>query len=660
MPDPIDSRTPAAVRPLSRFVPGVAVASLGVSLLLAGGGTVGTQARAVAKRVAPGTPLVWIDIEGRGYGPLHLRAAAATVFVFVSTDCPLANTYASRLRALENEYQPRRINFFLVNAHATDTPEAARAWAAERDLGIVTVKDTPAARLSERLGARRTPETVVLGRDGAVLYRGPIDDAADAAKVRTRYLRDALDNVLAGKPVAKATVPMTAGCLIPRPSNVVRKGKSATPTVTYAKEVAPLLNRSCVPCHRDGQVAPFALDTYAQAKLWAPMVAESTRRKIMPPWKAAPGYGSFHDDVSLKESDIVLLQAWNDQGAPAGNLKDAPKPPPVAKNAWPAGKPDAELAMERPYKLTPEGPDNYRCFVLPTEFKEDAYVTLSQVRPGNPAVIHHVEVYVVPEARGVATITKLDAADPDYGFDNPIAGLGLPEDAGYVIYTWVPGGTTLPTPDGVAYKIPKGAKIVLEVHYHRSGRPETDLSTIGMTFARSTIDRTIHRGSITPDLDKLVLPPGQARIPISASQTLSHDLTFYGVFPHMHQLGKEMHLWAEKPDGAKVEMVWVQDWDFNWQQTYRYKEPMRLPKGTRIRLEAIFDNSALNPRNPNRPPREVRYGEATNEEMCFGFLYLAADAKKLNVTPAPWREAVVPLGLPAAPASAVPRQAPRD
>ena len=199
--------------------------------------------------------------------------------------------------------------------------------------------------------------------------------------MRVRYLRDALEGILAGRAVTRAVVPMTAGCLIPRPEKTVKRPATGDSAVNYAQHIAPLLNRSCVPCHRDGQVAPFALDSYTQAKLWAPMIAESTRRKLMPPWKAAPGYGEFHGDMSLKEGDITLLQRWNEQGAPSGDLKMAPKPPPMVKG-WSAGTPDVEISMERPYRLTPDGKDNYRCFILPTEFREDAYVNLSQVQIG--------------------------------------------------------------------------------------------------------------------------------------------------------------------------------------------------------------------------------------------------------------------------------------
>jgi hypothetical protein len=633
-------------RSLLNLRSGWAVAALTLPLAAITLATVGGATRTLARPGeetsprAAAAPLIWTDIDGRGYGPVHLRTAAATVFIFVSTDCPVASAYAPRLRALEAEFQPRRVNFFLVNAHPTDTPEAARTWVAERNLGILTVKDSPGINLTDRFGVRRTTEAVVVGRDGQILYRGPIDDAKETERVRVRYLRDALESILAGRAVARTVVPLTEGCLIPRPAKTATRPTTGGSAVTYSRDVAPLLNRSCVPCHRDGQVAPFALDSYAPAKLWAPMIAESTRRKLMPPWKAAPGYGEFHGDMSLKESDIALLQRWNDQGAPAGDLKTAPKPPPMVKG-WSAGTPDVEISMERPYRLTPDDKDNYRCFILPTEFREDAYVNLSQVQPGNPAVVHHIEIYVVPDARSLERVTKLDAADPDYGFDNPTPGGGLVGDAGYPIYTWVPGGTTMPLPDGVAYKIPKGAKIALEVHYHRSGRPETDRSTIGLTFARNKVQHVIHRGGVAPEQDKLVLPAGKARIPITATVPLPTDMTFYGVFPHMHRLGKEMHVWAEKPDGAKVEMVWVKDWDFNWQQTYRYKDPIRLPKGTKLRLEAVFDNSAMNPRNSHRPPREVRYGEATDEEMCYGFLYLSPGAQKLDVTPVPWREAVV-------------------
>jgi thiol-disulfide isomerase/thioredoxin len=259
-------------------------------------------AKAAAAPATP-QPLVWTDVDGRGYGPTQIKAAAATVFVFGSTECPLASAYAGRLRALEQEYFAKRVSFFLVNAHPSDTADTARTWARERKLALPVVKDV-ASRLVDRLGATRTPEAVVVDRAGNVVYRGRIDDDKDPARVRAHHLRDALDAVLAGKTVARARIPVK-GRLSDPAGNRGRRGPARVAGELTRATSRPLLNAQCVSCHREGEVAPFALDTYAQAKLWAPMLADVVKRRIMPPWKPAPGYGDFHGARALTEQEIA-------------------------------------------------------------------------------------------------------------------------------------------------------------------------------------------------------------------------------------------------------------------------------------------------------------------------------------------------------------------
>lgn len=576
-------------------------------------------------------PIVWTDVQGNGYGPTQLRGSAATVFLFVTSECPLARAYAGRVRALEQEYAGRRVSFFLVNPHPTDSIETAKTWARERNLTIPLVKDV-GALLTDRLGVTRTPEAVVLDRSGNVVYRGRIDDHATEAQVRRRYLREALDAVIAGKPAPKASVPAADGCLILRP-NAPKTGK-VTAAATYSGSVAAILNKNCVSCHREGEVAPFRLDTYAQAKLWAPMIADVAKRRIMPPWKATPGYGDFHNNRSLTESEIATLTRWAETGAAPGNLTAAPKPP-TFPGEWSQGKPDIVVRPEQPYTLAGEGEDEYRCFVLPVEFKQDTYVRLTQVKPGNRTVVHHVIVYIDPTGQAAL---EADAKEPGEGFRNPRAGAGAPVDGAYWLTAWAPGGFLAGQPEGVAVPVPKGARLVMEVHYHRSGKEETDQTAIGMTFAQDTVrQHAVMRGVAQSYLD---LKPGEPAIRVRATETLTEDFTLRAVAPHMHQIGKEMRLRAEKPDGTREELIWLKNWDFQWQASYEYRKPVTLPKGTLIHLEAVFDNSAENPRNPNRPPKRITWGEASTDEMCIGFLFGTEDRQQLNITPVPWRESV--------------------
>lgn len=579
-------------------------------------------------------PIVWTDINGNGYGPTQLRGSAATVFLFVSSECPLVRAYVGRLRTLEKEYAGRRVSFFLVNAHPTDTIDIAKTWSRERNLTIPIVKDV-GALLTDRLGATRTPEAVVVDRAGNVAYRGRIDDHIDEAKVQHRYLREALDAIIVGKPAPKATVGMADGCLILRPTAPTTAKVKAT--VTYSQSVASILNKNCVSCHREGEVAPFRLDTYAQAKLWAPMIADVAKRRIMPPWKATPGYGDFHNNRSLTDDEVATLTRWAETGAPVGNLAAAPKPP-TFPGDWSGGKPDLILRPERPYKVAGEGKDEYRCFVLPAEFTKDTYVKISQIKPGNRTIVHHIIVYVDPSGKAAL---EADAKEPGDGFINPRAGAGDPVDGAYWLTGWAPGGFVSPPPEGVVVPVPKGARLIMEVHYHRSGKDEIDQSALGLTFARDTVKQFSQMSGVSAY--SLQLKPGEANIQVSNSVTLPQDYTLRSVAPHMHQIGKEMHIWAVKPDGVKEELIWLKNWDFQWQTAYDYRKPVSLPKGTKLYLEAVFDNSAENPRNPNRPPKLITWGEASTDEMCIGFMFGTADNQKLNITPSPWQETVTVL-----------------
>ncbi|MCC2672786.1 MAG: Peroxiredoxin, partial [Armatimonadetes bacterium] len=460
---PQQHRLPGAPAPVK--------ALLGATFALALAGTIpGTLAAPVPPKAKPqavaATPIVWTDLEGRGYTPLFLRAHPATVFLFVSTECPLANAYLPRIQELEARYYQRGVRVFLVDAHPADTLPRLQEYVKSRQLVIPVVKD-PEAVLTARLGATRTPEAVVVGREGQVLYRGRIDDHKDPKLVRKQHLVQTLDAILEGRPVPSARTEVE-GCFISRPRPVPT---STNPTVTYSRHIAPILHRHCATCHRPGEVAPFSLLTYEDARTWSQTIKDVTQRRIMPPWKPLAGHGDFHDARAMTPEETSLLARWAESGAPAGNLKEAPPAPKFAEG-WTLGQPDVLIQPEQEYRLTrkvDEG-DEYRCFVLPAEFKEDTYVTASQIKAGNRAIVHHIIVYVDPTGKAA----ELDAKDPEPGFRNPLAGLGSPVPGSTWLAGWAPGNTPRFAPPGVAVKVPKGARLVMEVHYHPSGQVETD------------------------------------------------------------------------------------------------------------------------------------------------------------------------------------------
>jgi hypothetical protein len=384
-------------------------------------------------------------------------------------------------------------------------------------------------------------------------------------------------------------------------------------TPTFNKDIAPILYQNCVTCHRPGEVAPFSLISYTDAKRWAPMIAQATGAHIMPPWKAEPGFGDFADARVLKASQIATLKEWAAAGAPEGDAKDKPAPPKF-NEGWPLGPPDLVIEMPAAASVPAEGNDIYRCYVIPMDLKEDMAIAAVEIRPGNRKVLHHTIIYTDTssshDGRKRATAETGGASYTCYG------GPGIPQ-AG-MMGGWAPGATVKRLPEGYARVVPKGADLVVQNHYHPDGKAETDKTTIGIYYQKGPIKEQFFS---IPLLQRgLQIPAGESHYRVTTSFTTPIDLEVTSVAPHMHLLGREMKVTATLPNGEVKPMVWIKDWDFNWQGGYIFKEAMPMPKGTRFDVEAFYDNSPSNPRNPSTPPKAVGWGEATTDEMCIAFI----------------------------------------
>lgn len=390
---------------------------------------------------------------------------------------------------------------------------------------------------------------------------------------------------------------------------------------TFDKDIAPIIYKNCAVCHRPGEVAPFSLLTYHDVSKRARQVARVTGDKIMPPWKAEEGFGEFSNDRHLSPSQIEVIQQWAQAGAPEGNASDLPPMPQFPSDGWTLGKPDLVLEPDEAYTLGAEGPDLYRCFVVPTKLAEDHYVRAIEVQPGNRKVVHHVIVHIDTTGRA----RELDAADPGPGYTS-FGGVGF--RSGGTVGGWAPGNFASFLPDGIGKFLPRNADLVLQVHYHRSGKVETDRTKVALYFTKAPVDKKIR----SFPLAKLMLriPPGESNYVVHASLPVKFNATLYRITPHMHLLGKEMKVNATLPDGTLVPLVHVKNWDFNWQTGYDFKTPIHLPRGSRVDLEAHYDNSAENPLNPNNPPRVVTWGEQTTDEMCIAFLGYTVDREHLT------------------------------
>ena len=383
---------------------------------------------------------------------------------------------------------------------------------------------------------------------------------------------------------------------------------------TFSKDVAPILYANCVSCHRPGEVAPFPLLNYADAKKRAGTIDSVVSDRFMPPWKAEPGHGDFLGERRLSDEQVATISNWVKNGAPEGNPKDLP-PQPKFTDGWALGQPDLVIKMSEAYTVPAEGRDVFRVFVIPMDIPEDKYVSAVEYRPGNRKVVHHALFFL--DTTGKAR--ELDALDPQPGYGR-MGGVGFTPTGG--LGGWAPGIQPERLPDGLCRPVKKGSDLVLQVHFHPSGKEEVEQSTIGLYFTDKPKKILRSFPLMTRRID---IPPGETKYTVTQSFTTPFALELVGLTPHAHLLCKEMKVWMTPPKGERQWLIYIKDWDFNWQDQYLYKNSIKVPAGTRFEMEYIYDNSAANPRNPSDPPKRVTFGEQTTNEMAITFLHFATD-----------------------------------
>jgi peroxiredoxin/mono/diheme cytochrome c family protein len=558
------------------------------------------------------------DAAGKPWSLGDARDRKATVVVFLSFECPVSNSYAQPLAELYAAYRERGVA--VVGVCPRDEGDAAKIAQLARDYKLpFPVFRDGAPDAARALQAAVTPEAFVLDAAGVLRYRGRIDDGYAARlkknqKVTREDLRLALDDLLAGRPVRQPAT-QAVGCPI-LPDLSVREPINAK--VTYHRDVLPILQKHCQQCHRPGGVAPFALMNYRQAVTWAGDIKDYTRARKMPPWKPVEG-PDFHNERRLSDREIETLAAWVDAKSPEGDTKDAPPPVKFAEG-WQLGKPDLILTPDDDFHLGATGPDHFRCFVLPVKLDEDKYLTAVEVRPGNPRVVHHAVLLL--DRSGTARKyaeeerKKKPGLDRGPGYYSAMASELLTNFlAGPwpLLGVWAPGQVPQHVPDGLGYYVPKGSDLVLQVHYSRSGRPEKDRTSIGLYFSKKPKARAIEGIFLSKFMKPI--PAGEERCRVAMQMWVDRDCTLYSAFPHMHLIGKEVTVTMTPPGGKARTLIRINDWDFNWQETYYFKKPIHVPAGTRFDVEAFYDNSSKNPNNPNNPPRIVNPGLETNNEM---------------------------------------------
>lgn len=375
---------------------------------------------------------------------------------------------------------------------------------------------------------------------------------------------------------------------------------------TFARDVAPIVFEHCASCHRPEGPAPFSLLTYEEVKGRAARIARVAEERTMPPWLPEPGYGEFQGERVLAPEEIETIRRWVEAGAPEGDPARTPDPP-LPESGWQLGPPDLVLEMPEPFTVPAGGGDIFRNFVLPVPIEETRYVRAADLRPGDTRAVHHAMMML----DRTATSRMLDAEDERPGFDGMLHGEAeMP--LGFLL-GWTPGKAPAPEPHGLAWELEPGTDMVLQLHLRPTGREETVRARLGLYFAEEPPERrpfTLHLVDMTIDI-----PPGAASYEATDSYTLPVDVEALGIYPHAHYLGDRMELTAELPDGSARWLLRIEEWDFDWQDAYRYAEPVHLPKGTVLSMRFTYDNTADNPRNPNRPPARVRYGPESSDEM---------------------------------------------
>lgn len=390
----------------------------------------------------------------------------------------------------------------------------------------------------------------------------------------------------------------------PENKSVKKKAK-----ITYAKDVAPILNNRCVSCHRPNEVAPFSLVGYDNAKKWGKMVSIVAGARQMPPWKAVHGFGEFKDEARLSDQEIKTLSDWVYDEMPRGDRKLEPPARSFSSEDWPLGKPDLVIQPSRAFQVDANGQDVYRNFVIHTDFKEPKWITGMEIKPGNRKVVHHVITYL--DSNRAARRLEAQSRDGQEGYTSSGGGVGiLPTGS---LGGWAPGFQSRLSPAGTAFLVNPGTDLIIQVHYHKSGKPESDLTKVGLYYAKTPVESEMKLNWLFNF--NVNIPPGEKNYVLRREFTFPKDVVMYAAMPHMHLLGRSMKAWLEYPDGSRKPLVYIDDWDFNWQLSYAFKDPIHVPKGTKEVVEAVYDNSADNVRNPNNPPKRVTWGEETTDEM---------------------------------------------
>jgi mono/diheme cytochrome c family protein len=543
------------------------------------------------------------DFSGRTHRLAEVSGDKGLIIAMTSSTCPISRRYLPSLRALEQTLAGQGLRLLVVNAMAGESTEDIRAQIKEAGLTSLYYHDREAG-LSAALGARTTAEVFLLDARRTLRYRGALDDqyGTDYSREQPtrRYLADAITAMLAERAltVAATTAP---GCELD-----LKPAVGPATAISYHRDVARILQQHCVRCHHAQGIAPFPLDDLASVKDHTKTIRRVLQEGTMPPWFAAPpkdgGPSPFANDCSLGARDKADLLAWIDsKDRPLGDPAEAP-----AKlrfeDEWTIGKPDAIIPLSKAYPIKATGVMPYQTDVVSTEFTEDKWVKAYEIIPSVREVVHHVIVMVHPPGEKIK---------------------GGGAENYWAIY--VPGNSARVFDDGIARKLPAGSRISFQIHYTPNGKPVEERMRLGLIFAAEPPRLEIKTVGVAKLL--LSIPPFEANHVETKTQKVPTDLTVTNLLAHMHVRGKAFKYELLHPDGREELLLDIPRYDFNWQLRYDFKQPKTFPKGSSLRITAVFDNSAGNQANPD-PSKTVKWGQQTSDEMMIGYLEYVVPAGK--------------------------------
>lgn len=555
---------------------------------------------------------------GKAISLYDFAGKKGAVLVFLGTECPVGNLYLPRLREIAERFNSRGIVVLGIYSDRETTQERIVEHAREFEISFPVLRDER-HEVADKLQVARTCEVLVLDGRARLRYRGAIDDQYRYGSAKERpeaqYLQEAIESVLEGRKVDTSATSVF-GCPIQRgevelaPYQRLPRITPATPELvaayeeieghelpevgemTYSGQVASILQNKCQNCHRPGQVGPFSLLSYQDAKRWAASIWEVVDDRRMPPWHADPRYGHFENDRSLTPEERATLIAWVEQGSPLGD-PDAVPPNPEFPEDWSVGIPDVVIEMPESFTVPATGVLDYKRFVVETGFEEDVWIQAAEARPGDRQVVHHIIVYLI---KNNGERTELEHL------------------CGYA-----PGDMPTILPSGVGKLIPADARLLFEMHYTPIGKVRVDRSRVGFTIAKEPVTRRAITHGIAQG--KFEIPAGADDHVVHSEHTFRQDGLLSAFMPHMHIRGKSFRYTAMYPDGTEETLLYVPNYDFNWQSYYRLAEPKPMPKGTLITCEAHYDNSESNPAlTVEQTQSPVRWGDQTFEEMMIGYI----------------------------------------